>query len=194
MLDEDWKSIAERLWRSFVQLRQVVEDTNVGDRIDSSDFLRQFCRHAFELRDWLLTSDIDQPAKNTVSQLFGKPSNDPAKRIPPKSVALAACADIANRSKHNELSGPSYSEGGHADITHEGMLFMSGLPEFARQYIDDVPRTGDHQWMWIITIDGTEYDALLLAEDAMTDWTNCLANLGLVTSHPNGWSFPQPAG
>jgi hypothetical protein len=191
MLDEDWKTTAERLWRSFVELRQVVEDTNVSDGIDSSDVLRQFCRHTFELRDWLLASNIDQSARDAVSQLFGKPSKDPAKRIPPKSVALAACADIANRSKHAVLDGPSYSEGGHADITYEGMSSISDLPEFARQFVDDVPRFGDHQWMWIITIDGKDHDALLLAEDAMTDWTNCLVGLGLVTSHPNGWSFPR---
>lgn len=142
---------------------------HVSDRIERSDALRQFCRHAFELRDWLSAFDIDQPAKDEVSHLFGKPPKDPAERIPPKSMALAACADIANRSKRNELSGPSYSEGGHADITHEGMSSMSDLPEFARQYNDDVPRIGDHQWMWIIPIDGTEYDALLLADDRLDD-------------------------
>ena len=191
MLGEDWKTTAERLWRSFVRLRQVVEDTNVNDRIDSSDVLRQFCRHAFELRDWLLASDIDQSAKDTVSQLFGKPSKNAAKRIPPKSVALAACADIANRSKHAELTGPSYSDGGHVDITYEGMSSISDLPELAHQFVDDVPRFGDHQWMWIITVDGRDHDALLLAEDAMSDWTNCLVGIGLVTSHPNGWSFPS---
>lgn len=124
-----------------------------------------------------------------MSQLFGKPSNNPAKRILAKSVALAACADIANRSKHAELTSPSYSEGGHAEITYEGMSSISDLPEFARQFVDDVPRFGDHQWQWIITINGKDYDALLLAEDAMDDWTSCLVGLGLVTSHPNGWSF-----
>jgi hypothetical protein len=35
MLNEDWKTTAERLWRSFVDLRQVVEDTYVSDRIDT---------------------------------------------------------------------------------------------------------------------------------------------------------------
>jgi hypothetical protein len=92
------------------------------------------------------------------------------------------------------LNRPSYSQGGHAEITYESMSSISDLSEFARQFVDDVPRFGDHQWMWIITINGKEYDALLLAEDAMTDWTNCLTDLGLVTSHPHGWSFPQPPG
>ncbi|MGV0788873.1 hypothetical protein ABQF33_18355 [Mycolicibacterium sp. XJ2] len=192
MLDEDWRTTAERLWRSFVDLRQVVEDTKVDDRISSSDALRQFCRHAFELQDWLLASEIDEPAKRAVSALFGKPSKNLAKRIPASSVALAACADIANRSKHAVLSGPSYSEGGHAEITYESMSSVSDLSDFARQFVDDVPRFGDHQWMWIITINGKEYDALLLAEDAMTDWTNCLVSVGLVKPHPNGWAFIEP--
>lgn len=48
---------------SLVDLRQVVEDTTVNNRIDSSDALRQFCRHTFELHDWLLASEIDEAAK-----------------------------------------------------------------------------------------------------------------------------------
>jgi hypothetical protein len=139
VLNDDWKTTAERLWRSFVKLRQVAEDTGVSDRIDASDALRQFCRHAFELRDWLTASDIDQSAKDAVSQLFGKPSDKPAKRVPPNSVALAACADIANAAKHCELTGPSFSAGGYANITSEGMSSISDLPEFAHDLVDDVP-------------------------------------------------------
>lgn len=193
MLNEDWQTTAERLWRSFVDLRQVVEDTGISDRIDSSDALRQFCRHAFELRDWLLASGIDQSAKDAVSQLFGKPSDKPAKRVLPQSVALAACADIANASKHFKLTGPSFSAGGHASITFEGMSSISDLPEFARDLVNEVPRFGDHQWMWMVTIDGAEYDALLLAEDAMKDWEDCLVGLGLVKSEINGWSYLRAA-
>jgi hypothetical protein len=46
--------------------------------------------------------------------------------------------------------------------------------------INNPPRFGDHQWMWLITAGGTEYDALLLAEDAMKDWESCLVGHGLV--------------
>jgi cell division FtsZ-interacting protein ZapD len=88
VLDEDWQTTAERLWRSFVDLRQVVEDTDVSDRLEASDALRQFCRHAFELRDWLLASGIDQSAKNAVSQLFGKPS-DKLRQTSPAQVGSA---------------------------------------------------------------------------------------------------------
>lgn len=189
MLDEDWKTVAERLWRSFVELRQVIEDTDVDDPITSREALQQFCRYAFELRDWLMASDIDRPSKDAVQQLFGKPSKNPVQRKPPTSIALAACADLANRSKHAVLDGPSYSEGGHANVTYEDMSSIRDLPEFARQFVDEVPRFGDHQWRWTITVNGEEYDALLLAEDAMTNWTDCLVNAGLVTAHPNGWSF-----
>jgi hypothetical protein len=47
--------------------------------------------------------------------------------------------------------------------------------------IDQVPRFGDHQWMWIITAGGKEHDALLLAEDAMSDWEQCLLSQGLLS-------------
>lgn len=68
---------------------------------------------------------------------------------------------------------------------------MSNLPAFAREiWSKDVPTGfGDRQWMWLITIDGAEHDALLLAEDAMTDWTVGLERMGLVGYHPNGWKF-----
>lgn len=41
-LDVIW---GERLWRSFVDLREVMEDTATSERIAATDPLRQFCRH-----------------------------------------------------------------------------------------------------------------------------------------------------
>ena len=164
----------------------------MNDRIDASDCLRQFCRHAFELRDWLLGADIDDSSKAAVRRLFGRPSKDPSKRVPPQSVALAACADIANATKHFNLDRASYSTGGHAEVSFESVSSLSDLPEFFRQFVDVVPRLyGEHQWMWIITINGKEHDALLLAEDAMKDWENCLVNAGLVRPEHYGWSYPS---
>jgi hypothetical protein len=191
VLDETWRDESERLWRSFVLLRETVEDTNTSDRLEAVDPLRQFCRHAFELRDWLQAApDIDQSAKTAIGQLFGTPSNNPARRVPATSVALAACADIANASKHFALDRASFSEGGHAKVTHESMSSLSDLPESLRGLIDGgIPRFGDHQWDWRITINGVEKDALMLAEDAMNDWTACLEGVGLVKAHPNGWDF-----
>ena len=49
------------------------------------------------------------------------------------------------------------------------MSSVHDLPDFALTVIDQVPRFGDHQWTWLITAGGKEYDALLLAEDAMRD-------------------------
>jgi hypothetical protein len=189
MLDETWHTTAERLWRSFVTLRQVIEDTAVEDRIDASDALRQFCRHAFELRDWLVNSDIDQAAKDAVNVLFGKRHKDPAKRMRAKSYALAACADIANRTKHYRLTGQSYSEGTYAEIVSEAMSSVGDIPEALRHLIDNVPRFGDHQWHWWIRINGQDHDALMLAEKAIDDWTECLESVGLVQGTPMGWLY-----
>jgi hypothetical protein len=100
---QTWRDIYERLWRSFVRLRKVVEDTRESEHLEARNALIQFCRYAFELRDWMLASDLDPPVKAAVSELFGKPSRDPTKRVAAKSYALAACADIANASKHSKL-------------------------------------------------------------------------------------------
>jgi hypothetical protein len=193
VLDETWQTIYERLWRSFVVLRQVVEDSNTSEHIEARNALIQFCRYAFELRDWLLASDVDAPVKDAVSQLFGKPSHTPARTVPAKSVALAACADIANASKHSVLDGPSYSEGGHATVTYEHVSSIRDLPEIFRSVIDDVPRFGDHQWMWLITVNGVEHDALLLAQDAIFTWEKCLVGFGLVEPEPStGLNLAMP--
>jgi len=196
VLDETWRDVGERLWRSFVLLRERMEDTNTSDRLDAFDPLRQFCRHAFELRDWLLkASDVDEDAKIVIRNLFGRPNKDGARRVPASSVALAACADIANASKHFALDGPSYSEGGHAEITSESMSSLNDIPESLRGLIETVPRFGEHQWHWWITINGEIHDALMLAEKAIDDWTACLVGLGLVLFDPNGWIYRRyPSG
>jgi hypothetical protein len=184
VLDESWQTKYERLWRSFVKLREVVEDTNTGEAIEARNALTQFCRDAFELRDWLLMSKVDAAVKDAVTKLFGTPSFKPEKRVAAESVALAACADIANASKHFELTGPSYSDGGYANVTYESVSALRDLPDAFLAMVDQVPRCGDHQWMWLITAGGREYDALLLAEDAMRDWERCLLGFGLVEPEP----------
>lgn len=135
MLNEDWKTTAERLWRSFVELRQVVEDTDIHDRIDSRSGLYQFCRHTFELRDWMLASDNDQTAKDVVTQLFGSRVENPAKRIPPKSVALGACADIANRPKHAVVTR-------HMKECHPSAMCPSSYAKLLMTSLDSVTISG----------------------------------------------------
>lgn len=91
-LDKNWRDESHCPWRSFVDLRATVEDTNISDRLEATDTLRQFCRHAFELRDWLPGApELDLTPKTAIEQLFGKPSENPAKRVP------AACR---SRSRH----------------------------------------------------------------------------------------------
>lgn len=183
MLNETWQTKHERMWRAFVRLREVVEDTNTGEEIDARDALSRFCLEAFELRDWLRKSkDVSFAVNEAVTRMFGRPSNKPGKRVDGTSVALAACADIANASKHLGLDQPSYSEGGYAEVTYESMSDVRDLPAFAFQVMPDlqIPRHGVHQWMWLITAGGVEYDALMLAEDAMRDWERCLIDQGLL--------------
>jgi len=41
----------ERLWRSFVRPREVIEDAATGDEIEARDALTRFCLGTVELRD-----------------------------------------------------------------------------------------------------------------------------------------------
>ncbi|MGH3971160.1 MAG: hypothetical protein ACRDTV_24395 [Mycobacterium sp.] len=182
MFNETWQTKRERLWRSFVKLRETVEDTMTGEDLEARDALNRFYLEAFELRDWLLASDLDFAAKDAVGKLFGKPGKTAG-----TSIALAACADIANASKHLTLTATSYSTGSHAKVTHEDRAGVHDLPDLPGTAIDDVPRFGDYQWMWIISAGGKQYDALLLAEDAMRDWETYLVSQGLILLDPAGY-------
>lgn len=84
------------------------------------------------------------------------------------SVALAACADIANGSKHLVLTRPPYTPGGPAEVTGhtQGLKLPFTLPgHFETNH-------------WTIDVGGVEHDALDLAAQAVADWDTWLTGHG----------------
>ena len=166
MLSETWEDQYRRLRRSYALLQDAADQT-AGDpdrrRYDAAsarDILYHFCCDALHLRDWILNAGLGQSIDDDVRQLF---------RSSTASVALAACADIANGSKHLVLTRPPYTPGGPAQVTKQSR--GAKLPATLPIYLG-----ANH---WTIDVGGVEHDALNLAHQALADWDAWLTGHGL---------------
>jgi hypothetical protein len=104
-------------------------------------------------------TDLSQAIREDVRHLFRSTTNP--QRV---SVALAACADIANGSKHLVLTKPPYTPGGPAQVTEQtqGGRFPATFP---------INFGANH---WTIDVGGVEHYALDLAATAIADWDTWL--------------------
>lgn len=170
MLGETWCDQYKRLGRSHSLLQRVGDQNTYDEQLqqpeNARDVLYHFCCDAFHLRDWVrFSSSLDQSIRDDVLKLFDVTGN-PATA----SVALAACADIANGSKHLVLTRQPYTPGGPAEVTGhtQGARFPMTLPfHFAANH-------------WTINVGGDEHDALMLAARAVADWDTWLTGHGLL--------------
>ncbi|MBB5166710.1 hypothetical protein [Mycobacterium sp. AZCC_0083] len=140
-------------------------DETVHQPDAARDILFHFCLDAFHLRDWIQNaSTLTQAVRDDVRHLF-RSSTQPQQ----VSSALAACADIANGTKHLVLTHPPYTPGGPAEVTGQtqGARFPMTLPfHFAANH-------------WTINVGGAEHDALDLANRAVADWDAWLTARGI---------------
>lgn len=168
VLGETWEDQYRRLQRSYALLQRVADQNNHDASIQNPDAARDilfhFCSDALNLRDWIQNSSLPQSVKDDVRHLFRSSTNPQT-----VSTALAACADIANGSKHLVLTHPPYSAGGPAQVTgqSQGARFPMTLPfHFAANH-------------WTIDVGGVEHDALTLAGAAVADWDAWLTGHGV---------------
>jgi hypothetical protein len=169
MLRETWEDQYRRLQRSYALLRRVADQNTRDEELQQSDNARDvlyhFCCDALHLRDWVRASGLSQAIRDDVWNLFsvaGQPAT--------ASLALAACADIANASKHLVLTKRPYTPGGHATVTDQtqGARFPMTLPvHFAAVH-------------WKVDVGGVEHDAVDLATQAVADWDAWLTGVGLL--------------
>ena len=119
MLDETWSEQYDRMQRSFELLKQVGEPTPMGQVVlPARDVLYHFCCDVFHLRDWIAATVSTD--KNHISRICDTLDSEVIK----PSVALSACRDIANGSKHLVLHGTSYVTGtkqGHSKVVSQGI-------------------------------------------------------------------------
>jgi hypothetical protein len=158
MLGEGWEDQYKRLQRQYGLLKRSSDSNGeYNDLLDEEgrarDILYHFCCDAFHLCDWIRKSSLPQNVRDDLALLLNTNGTG-------TSVALSACADIANGSKHLKLTKRSYRTGatsGHAEVVDQ--IQAARLPK----------RFPVHFGANIFTIDvggGVQRDALDLARDA----------------------------
>jgi hypothetical protein len=169
MLGEQWPNQYKRMQRSYASLQRAAHpnDSYPEQEPDAArDILYHFCSDALNLRDWIVkTANLSQATRDDVRHLFRS-----ATKPQQVSVALAACADIANGSKHFVLTQTPYTPGGPAQATSQsrGARLPATLPA----------NLGANHWT--IDVGGVGHDALDLARQAIADWDTWLAGHGML--------------
>jgi hypothetical protein len=168
MLNETWEDQYKRMRRSLEALRQASRKT-ATPHIDARDVVHSFCCDAFHLMYWIQKVPLQTDVRGLVfnNRISGE-----------WSPALAICADIANGAKHltlgQQASAVTGSKQGYAEIASRSIEI--GVP----QAWGEQPTSGGYNTAsWTVTAGGTEYDALDIAERAVTDWDAWLIRHGL---------------
>jgi hypothetical protein len=176
MFNETWADQHARLLRSHNRLQRMLDwRTEPADpEYAELDALYHFCSDALNLRDWIV-EDLPRRHGRSASKLIRR------------SKALAACADVANGSKHLRVTSTSYTTGtnaGHAEVVQQetrispapAWLSRTGAPP-----PPDYPTTGTTQFRLKVDAgaNGT-FDAVDLARQAVDDWEAWLRSRGLL--------------
>lgn len=171
MLGETWEDQYRRLQRQHALLKRSADSNGeynelLHDRGHARDILYHFCCDAFHLRDWIdKSASLAQDIRRGVWNLFDVQNNPTG-----ASRALAACADIANSSKHLILTRPAYTPGGHAEVVDQtqGANFPKRFPIHfsANRFKIDVGR-------------GVHWDAVDVAAEATANWDAWLTSHGV---------------
>jgi hypothetical protein len=173
VLGETWQDQYKRLRRSYALLQRAADQNNHEPEIqqpdNARDILYHFCCDAWHLKDWIVSKSttLNQSIKDDVWTLF-----DYEKHPQTASTALMACADIANGSKHLELTKKFYTPGGPAEVTSQ-----KKRGQFPLTFPYTFGSTAIH---WKIDVGGVEREALELASQAVADWDAWLTGHGLL--------------
>ncbi|ROZ56201.1 hypothetical protein EEB12_21030 [Rhodococcus sp. WS1] len=173
MLNETWSDQYRRMQRSRERL---LSDLNGSDSAVARDSLYRFYQDVFHLLDWICADPSTAHLKSEVRQM----SDD--------SPALRVCADVANGTKHLHLDRTSRVTGkrqGHAEVVSQnatahvprinavGSAFPGSVVPNAKAEVGSVHHS------WFVRVNGTDRDAVELAEQAVADWDTWLDSKGL---------------
>lgn len=156
-----WREQLDRVERFLERIDR--DDVGELDRTEYEDFLWSFFQHCWHLKDWIkndpnLPSSVDP---------------DDVEEAAKQSDALMLTADLANRTKHLDLT---YSRRG-GDFGG-AKLSVEVVESLGRDSSSD----GSAEWDWEIQSDeGPDRWARELARDAVEDWREIIENLGLTS-------------
>ncbi|OMC38333.1 hypothetical protein A5740_27320 [Mycobacterium sp. GA-1841] len=172
MLNESWVDQYKCMQRSYTRLCRVADQYNAEAELhqpdNARDALYHFCCDVFHLKDWITECEqVGADVRSAARQVLPKKN---LSEIPQSVAAIAACADIANASKHLKLNHGSYTPSGPAEPTKQvqGAKFPRSLPfHFAATH-------------WTIRVGEDERDVLELATEAVAAWDSWLHEYGLL--------------
>lgn len=172
MLSEAWPDQYHRMQRSFARLHRMggSPSSSTPDANDARDSVYHFCQDALHLMDWIRNEPATGHLWEDLKALFKG------------SVELAACADIANGSKHLKLNRPAWSSSGtYAEVTGQGVTvhMATGRATYADGVLAHHEVEGGWAHLtWTVTANGLEYDVQDLAIEAVAAWDTWLRARG----------------
>lgn len=152
MLGQGWQSQWERVGRRLEDVRGVYAGTPGGTDV-AIDKVLSFFETVHALRDWLWNDPASGVTKDDVHTLIGG------------SPLLQVCADVANGSKHFELTT---SQTGDLSTT------------IARNDVAVFVGKGTSAHRFYIASGGSERDLLKVAEEAVDEWRKFLSGRHLI--------------
>ncbi|PBI96436.1 hypothetical protein BKP42_41170 [Rhodococcus erythropolis] len=174
MLNETWSDQYRRMQRSRERL---LSDLNGSDSAVARDSLYRFYQDVFHLLDWICADPNTEHLKSEVRQMSDG------------SMALRVCTDVANGTKHLHLDRTSRVTGkreGYAEVVSQNATvrvprinvivstFQGSVVPNAKAEVGSVHHS------WSVRVNGTDRDAVELAEQAVADWDAWLSSKGLV--------------
>jgi len=150
MLGQGWQSQWARVHRRLADVR-VVYTGRPGSTDDAVDTVLSFFEAVHHLKDWLANDQLSGMGKTAGDSLING------------SRMLRLCADLANGSKHLELTSSRTGD---------------KSTEIARNDVNVYAGTGTAAHRFYVQSAGAEYDVLEIAEAAVSEWTEFLTRQG----------------
>jgi hypothetical protein len=151
MLGNGWRWQWERVRRHLADVRTVYT-ARAGGTDAALDVVQSFFESVHHMKDWLGNDPASGVSKAAGDALINS------------SSVLAICADLANGSKHLELT-TSRTGDRSTTITRNDVTVLVG--------------TGTSSHRFYVVSGGVEYDALAIAEAAVDEWEVFLSGRGL---------------
>jgi hypothetical protein len=152
MLGQGWQSQWERVQRRLDDVRAVYTG-RPGGTDAAIDTVLSFFEAVHHLKDWLRNDPSSGIAKAAGDSLING------------STTLQLCADLANGSKHLELTSSRTGDPSTTIARNDATVFVGTGTSAHRFYVESA---------------GVEYDVLQLAEGATAEWHLFLSSQGLI--------------